>query len=98
MNDCRVGQGGAAACYPPIPPLLPLAVPTRAATYAFPCAGVPPELTLSEAYAILGLHEGSAYDEVLAAKNALLELHGGDFEMNMQVSVFQRLLPIPAQR
>ncbi|EFN57194.1 hypothetical protein CHLNCDRAFT_143604 [Chlorella variabilis] len=47
--------------------------------------GVPPALTLSEAYATLGLGEGSAYDEVLAAKNVLLERHADDLERRYQV-------------
>lgn len=54
-------------------------------------AGLPPALTLGEAYALLGLREGSAYDEVLAAKNRLLERHTDDFERRMQVGT--RVLP-----
>lgn len=46
---------------------------------------MPPALTLSEAYATLGLGEGSAYDEVLAAKNVLLERHADDLERRYQV-------------
>lgn len=48
-------------------------------------AGVPPGLTLSQAYEALGLPEGSAYEEVLMAKNRLLERHAEDFERRMEV-------------
>jgi hypothetical protein len=34
---------------------------------------------------MLGLREGSSYDEVLAAKNRLLERHSDDFDRRMQV-------------
>jgi hypothetical protein len=48
-------------------------------------AGLPPAITLTEAYALLGLREGSAYEEVLAAKNALLARSGDDSEKQLQV-------------
>lgn len=51
-----------------------------------PCpAGVPPALTLTEAFTTLGLAEGATYDEVLAAKNSLLARHADDFERRMEV-------------
>lgn len=48
---------------------------------------MPPGLTLSQAYEALGLPEGSAYEQVLAAKNRLLEKHAEDFEKRMEVGI-----------
>ncbi|KAL4446720.1 hypothetical protein ABPG77_007964 [Micractinium sp. CCAP 211/92] len=48
-------------------------------------SSVPPGLTLSQAYEALGLPEGSAYEQVLAAKNRLLEKHAEDFEKRMEI-------------
>ena len=48
-------------------------------------AGVPPALTLSKAFEALGLAEGASYDEVLSAKNRLLEAAGGTVERKMEV-------------
>lgn len=48
-------------------------------------AGVPPGLTLSQAYEALGLPEGTPYEEVLAAKNRLLEKNAENFEKRMEV-------------
>lgn len=50
-----------------------------------PLAGVPSTLTLTEAYKALGLPEGSSYDEVLSAKNRLLEGAGNNMERKMEV-------------
>lgn len=46
---------------------------------------MPSTRTLSEAYAALGLPEGSTYDEVLSAKNRLLEGAGNNMERKMEV-------------
>lgn len=48
-------------------------------------AGMPSTRTLTEAYKALGLPEGSSYDEVLAAKNRLLEGAGSNMERKMEV-------------
>ncbi len=48
-------------------------------------AGMPSTRTLTEAYEALGLPEGSSYDEVLAAKNRLLEGAGNNMERKMEV-------------
>ncbi|KAI3434875.1 hypothetical protein D9Q98_002929 [Chlorella vulgaris] len=55
-------------------------------------AGLPPAITLTEAYALLGLREGSAYEEVLAAKNALLARSGDDSEKQLQVEAAYDLI------
>lgn len=44
-------------------------------------------LTLGEAFATLGLAEGTPYEAVLAAKNRLLEKSSDDFQRRMEVGV-----------
>lgn len=55
-------------------------------------SGVPSTLTLTEAYKALGLPEGSSYDEVLSAKNRLLEGAGNNMERKMEVEAAYDLI------
>ena len=47
----------------------------------------PMNLSLADAYKVLGLRDGATYDQVLGAKNKLLEECQGDQERKMQIEI-----------
>lgn len=47
----------------------------------------PAQLTLSEAYSLLGVRENAPYEEVLSAKNKLLRKAEGNNEKQMTIEV-----------
>ena len=75
-HECRCRASSWPAPRPP---------PATRTCPSFATVGVPPALTLGEAYATLGLSDISSYEDVLAAKNRLVEKYRDDFERRMEV-------------
>lgn len=54
---------------------------------------VPSEMSLENALKLLGVAEGASFEEILRAKNAMIERHSGDQEIAIQVeAAYDRLL------